>query len=141
MSDWTGTITPSVTPSHPLVVAEGVYAAEIDSAYEMIKEAGVEMSLIVNTALGSYNATLDTIPIIFATYPIIALIKNPTVQRENGEFGKSDRVRLLIAAKGLPSNLDELDFHVVYGSTVWHPDITTALKPGGTPIMFSVDMK
>ena len=116
------------------------WTTKIDIAKRMIDKYGVAMSIIVSIG-SSYNATSDSIAATLATYSVIALVKNPTVQRENGEFGKSDKTRLLIAAKGLPSNLEELDYHVVYGTMVWHPDITTALKPGGTPILFTVDMK
>lgn len=112
-----------------------------DAALDAIEENGVAMSLVTTIATASYVATTDSIAATIATYSIYAVITNPTMRRESGEYAKSDRVRLLIPAKGLPTNLEELEFKVVYGSTVWHPASTVPLKPGGTPILFTVDMQ
>lgn len=111
-----------------------------DAVLRAIDKWGAAISIVASIS-GAYNATSDSIASTTTTYTAKALMKNPTIQRESGEFGKSDRVRLLIAAKGLPTNLDELDYHVVSGSKIWHPDTTTVLNPGGTPLMFMVDMK
>lgn len=116
------------------------WTEDIDFAKEMLDEYGKAMSVITSVS-GAYNGTNDSFSTTLATYSVVALMKNPTIQRENGEFAKSDRTRLLIAAKGLPTNLDELDYHIVCGSKVWHPDTTVALKPGGDPILFIVDLK
>lgn len=113
---------------------------KVDSAKRQIDKYGAAMYLVTSIG-GSYSATADSISSTTTTYSILAVITNPTVQRGNGEWGKSDRVRLLVAAKGLPTNLDELEYKVVYGATVWNPEVTASIKPGGVPILFIIDMK
>lgn len=116
------------------------WSSKIDEAKRQLDKFGVAMSLVTITG-GSYSATSDTISSTLATYNIMGVITNPTVQRGNGEWGKSDRVRLLVAAKGLPNNLDALEYNVVYGSNVWRPEKTIIVNPGGSPILFIIDMK
>jgi hypothetical protein len=90
------------------------WSNKIDSAKRQIDKYGAAMYLVTSVG-GSYSATADTIAsATVTTYSILAVITNPTVQRGNGEWGKSDRVRLLVAAKGLPIGLDELEYKVIY---------------------------
>lgn len=116
------------------------WANKVDFAKRQIDKYGIAMSLVTSIG-GTYSATADSISSTLTTYPITAVIINPTIQRSTGEWGKSDRVRLLIAAKGLPTNLPDLEYKVVYGSITWKPEMTVALKPGGSPILFTIDMK
>ncbi len=116
------------------------YIDDIDAAKEMIDESGATMSLVTMIP-GTYTATSDTLSSTLTTYPIIAVMTSPKRQTESGEWGRSNRTRLLIAAKGLPSNLNELNFKVLKGTKIWNPEVTTVVKPGGQPILFIVDMK
>jgi len=116
------------------------YTRQVNSAKKNIDKYGVDMLLEITTN-GAYNGTLDSFAATVATYDIKAVISNPTVQNDEGEYGKSDRVRLLVSPDGLPASLSELDFRIVYGSTIWKPAKIVPLKPGGTAILFTIDMK
>lgn len=110
-----------------------------DSAKRMIDKYGAVMSIILETH-NTYNATADSYSAAEFEYPIRAVLTNPTMVNDKGEYSKSDRTRLLIAAKGLPA-LDDVDFRIEYGLKVWHPDKIVAINPGGTTIIYIVDMK
>jgi hypothetical protein len=116
------------------------WSAKIATAKRMIESKGAAMKLETTTH-GAYNATTDSISATVATYDIVALISNPTRRNDAGEFSKSDRVRLLVPSDGIPASLAELDFRIVYGATIWHPETTIPLMPGGTPILFTIDMR
>lgn len=112
-------------------------------AKRLIDKYGVAMSVVTSSspATPSYSATADTISATLVTYDTIGVILNPTGQRDDGSYGRFDKVQLLLSSKELPANLDQLEYHVVWGNFVWHPERTIALKPGGTSIIFKADMK
>lgn len=115
------------------------YSSKVDAAKRMIESKGAAAT-VVALRDGSYSATSDSISATAASYSAIIVLSNPTMENDAGEFSKSDKVRLIIAASGMPT-LDKINYKVVCGSDEWYPEKTVAVKPGGTPIIYLADMK
>jgi len=115
------------------------WAKKQDSAKRMIDKYGAAMTLVLEIH-NVYNATADSYAAAETEYPTRGVLTNPTMINAAGEYSKSDRVRLLLSAKNLPV-LDNVDFRIEYGTQIWHPDKIVSLKPGGTTIIYLVDVK
>ena len=108
-------------------------------AKKLINKFGASMSLI--TAVPSaYDATTDSMTATLTTYEVKAVIINPTMVSPQGIYGKSDKTRLLLQGKDLP-DLSSIDFKIDYDGIVLIPETITAIKPGGTTIMYAIDVK
>jgi len=113
---------------------------KVASAKKLIDKYGADMT-VIKIVEGSYSATSDSYTSSTLTsYSTIGVITNPVMQNEAGEYSKSDRVRLLLSASGLPT-LDQIDYKVVHGTNIWYPDKTRPVRPGGTVVIYVADMK
>ncbi|MFA6946479.1 MAG: hypothetical protein WC220_11320 [Pedobacter sp.] len=121
------------------VVISTDWSKKQDMAKRMIDKYGDAMSLILETH-NTYNATADSYSSAETTYSTRGVLLNPTMINEAGQYSKSNKIRVLLSAKNLPV-LDNVDFRIEYGSEVWHPEKTVPLKPGGTTIIYFVDVK
>lgn len=115
------------------------WSSNIAMAKRMLADKGAAMT-IVRVGQGTYNATTDSIGATLASYETIGVLTNPMVRNEDGEYSRSDSLRLLLTPDGLPT-LDQIGYKIVCGSDVWFPKSTRAVKPGGTVIIYIVDVK
>jgi len=115
------------------------WTRQIASAKKTLDKYGAEMTVVQITP-GAYSATQDSYSSSLVSYSTIGVQTNPAMQNEAGEYSRSKRLRLILAASGLP-RLDQIDYKVVYGSEVWFPNSTRAVKPGGTVIIYVVEIK
>jgi len=115
------------------------WSNNIAEAKRMLAAKGAAMT-VVRVGQGTYNATSDSIGATLASYATVGVLTNPVVRNEDGEYSRSDSVRLLLTADGLPT-LDQIGYKVVCGSDTWFPKSTRAVKPGGVAIIFIVDLK
>lgn len=112
---------------------------KIASAKKILDKYGAAMT-VVKIVPGSYAATSDSYSSTLTSYSTIGVITNPVIQTSPGEYSRSDKLRLILSASGLP-NLESVDYKVVQGTNVWFPNSTRAVKPGGTVIIYLVDLK
>jgi hypothetical protein len=113
--------------------------SKIASAKRMIADKGIAMT-ICKIVPGTYNATSDSISATLTSYSTIGVITNPVVRNTDGEYSRSDSVRLILPASGLPT-LDRIAYKVVCGEDTWFPKSTRAVKPGGVVIIYLADLK
>jgi len=109
-----------------------------DTAKRLIDKYGADMRLVTAT-MSTYNAVTDAFTKSTVSYSIKGLLLNSTVRNDVGEYSKSKKVRLLIAAKGLPELVEDAEFTVYQGAFSWKPSQTVPLKPGGTTIIYIID--
>lgn len=115
------------------------WVPKVATAKRLLDKFGVSMQ-VVTMIPGEYSASDDFASLEQRTYDTIGVIVNPKMVSETGVWSKSNRVRVLLNASALPT-LDAIDFKVIYGNTTWNPDVVAAVKPGGTTILYIVDMK
>jgi hypothetical protein len=115
------------------------YTPKANLAKKLLDKFGVAMQ-VIQSIHGSYIATTDSYASTAVTYDTIGVILNPTMVSPEGIYGKSDRVRLLLNGSALPT-LDQIEFNVVYDSNNWVADTVVAVKPGGSVILYIVDVK
>lgn len=89
---------------------------------------------------GEYVPADDFASLEEKTYSTKGLLVNPTMRNAEGMYGKSDKTRVILNGSALPT-LDTIEFRIAYGDIVWMPDQVTAVKPGGTAILYLVDVK
>ncbi|MDD5053671.1 MAG: hypothetical protein PHO27_13125 [Sulfuricurvum sp.] len=115
------------------------WTAKQNTAKRLIDKFGDAMTLILESH-NVYNATADSYSAAETEYATRGVLTNPTLRNSAGEYAKSDMVRVLLSANDLP-NLESVDFRIEYGGQIWHPERIVSLKPGGTVLMYSVDVK
>ncbi|MFA7520816.1 hypothetical protein [Shewanella sp.] len=110
-----------------------------NTAKRLIDKFGDSMTLILENH-NVYNATADSYSAAETEYPTIGVLTNPTLTNSAGQYVKSDKVRLLLSTEDLP-NLETADFRIEYDGQVWHPERIVSLKPGGTKLIYFIDVK
>ena len=110
-----------------------------ESAKRMLDKYGASMS-VLRSIPSSYSATADSYSSATSTFTTIGVITNPVVQVSPGEYSRSNSLRLILAASGLPT-LDTIKYKIVCGSETWFPEKTRAVKPGGIPVIYLIDLK
>jgi hypothetical protein len=113
-------------------------------AQKLIKSSGVAVQLVVATP-ATYNVENDTYNSTLATYDVKGVMINPTMQNEVGMFSKSENVRWLLSSMdingaALPT-LAKVDFKIVFESEEYHPTKTVPIRPGGTILVYLIDVK
>ena len=108
-------------------------------AKRLIDKFGTSMDVVTTIPTG-YAASTDTLTATIATYDVNGVIINPTMVSQAGVYGKSDQKRVIIQGVDLP-DLESIDFKIIYGALTLVPERTISVKPGGTAIIYLVDVK
>ena len=115
------------------------YSSKATSAKKLIDKFGCSMN-VVTKAPGEYIPADDFASLEEVTYPTKGVIVNPTMRNSQGQYGKSDKERVILNGSALP-DLTTMDFRIEYGDIIMNPENVVAVKPGGVTILYLVDVK
>lgn len=111
-----------------------------ETAQKMINKYGADMTL-THVTKSSYNVVTDKYATSEIDYPARGLLLNPTIQNDLGEYSKSDRVQIILAAKGIPDLTNADDWKITCGTETWWPERIVPIRPGGVAIIYLVYLK